>query len=396
MMEKKKQMNPRIRFKGFGDDWEQRKLKQIVTLLKDGTHASHAEGAAAFLLSAKNIYSGRVHYDNSDRMISFSDYEDIYKGYTLNEGDLLLTCVGSLGRTAIFHKSNVLIAFQRSVAIIRGDSEISNEFLKYELQTDDLQQQINSKATLSAQSGIYLDDIGNLEILFPSLNMQSRLVDTLRNIDSLIAANEKKVRQLKLQKKLLLQRLFSVEWRFKDFKDPWEQRKLGDIVKITMGQSPLSKNYTSNPSDHILVQGNADISSGIVKPRVWTTQVTKTGDKGDVLLSVRAPVGEVAKTQFNIVLGRGMAAIKGNEYIFQMLKYLKEIDFWSTKSTGSTFDSINSKDIKNAEIVIPVNLNEVGMLGTLLYQCDSLIAANEEKVEQLKQVKKFLMQNLFV
>lgn len=159
-----------------------------------------------------------------------------------------------------------------------------------------------------------------------------------------------------------------------------------------MGQSPLSKNYTSNPSDHILVQGNADISSGMVKPRVWTTQVTKTGDKGDVLLSVRAPVGEVAKTQFNIVLGRGMAAIKGNEYIFQMLKYLKEIDFWSTKSTGSTFDSINSKDIKNAEIVIPVNLNEVGMLGTLLYQCDSLIAANERQRVLIKKGSIEIMQ----
>lgn len=84
---------------------------------------------------------------------------------------------------------------------------------------------------------------------------------------------------------------------------------MGDIAKITMGQSPSSKNYTNNPDDHILVQGNADINNGWVFPRVWTTQVTKQAKKGELLLSVRAPVGNIGKTNYDVVLGRGVAGV---------------------------------------------------------------------------------------
>ena len=72
--------------------------------------------------------------------------------------------------------------------------------------------------------------------------------------------------------------------RFKGYSDAWEKRKLGEVATITMGQSPDSKNYTLNPQDHILVQGNADIKNGWVEPRVWTTQITKIAKKGSVLL----------------------------------------------------------------------------------------------------------------
>ncbi|MEA0974095.1 restriction endonuclease subunit S, partial [Lacticaseibacillus paracasei] len=115
-----------------------------------------------------------------------------------------------------------------------------------------------------------------------------------------------------------------------------------------MGQSPDSKNYTLNPQDHILVQGNADIKNGWVEPRVWTTQITKIAKKGSVLLSVRAPVGEVSKTAFDVVLGRGVASVGQTDFLYQYLITLKINGFWLRYSTGSTFDSINSADIKDA------------------------------------------------
>ena len=86
-----------------------------------------------------------------------------------------------------------------------------------------------------------------------------------------------------------------------------------------MGQSPDSKNYTDNPNDYILVQGNADMKNCRVIPRVWTTQVTKLAEKGDLILSVRAPVGDIGKTDYTVVLGRGVAAIKGNDFLFYLL-----------------------------------------------------------------------------
>src|SRR5699024_1563910 len=129
-------------------------------------------------------------------------------------------------------------------------------------------------------------------------------------------------------------------------------RKLGDIVPITMGQSPNSINYTDNPQDHILVQGNADMKEGYVVPRVWTTQITKTADKGDLILSVRAPVGDIGKTNYDVVLGRGVAGIKGNSFIFQQLEMMKLNGYWNKYSTGSTFESINSKDLRTSVINI--------------------------------------------
>lgn len=94
--------------------------------------------------------------------------------------------------------------------------------------------------------------------------------------------------------------------RFKKYNDVWENVKLTEKAPIVMGQSPDSKNYTDNPNDYILVQGNADMKNGRVVPRVWTTQVTKLAEKGDLILSVRAPVGDIGKTDYTVVLGRGV------------------------------------------------------------------------------------------
>ncbi len=153
---------------------------------------------------------------------------------------------------------------------------------------------------------------------------------------------------------------------------------MGDIVDITMGQSPNGENYTENPDDHILVQGNADIKNGWVVPRVWTTQVTKSADKGDIILSVRAPVGDVGKTQYDVVLGRGVAGIKGNEFIFQTLNKMNLNGFWTRYSTGSTFESINSNDLKEALISIPEEAEQT-KIGEFFEKLDNFITLHQRK-----------------
>ncbi|MBO1177477.1 restriction endonuclease subunit S [Lactobacillus delbrueckii subsp. lactis] len=182
--------------------------------------------------------------------------------------------------------------------------------------------------------------------------------------------------------------------RFKGFADPWEQCKLGDVAKITMGQSPNSKNYTDNPKDHILVQGNADMKDGQVHPRIWTTEITKIADKGDLILSVRAPVGDIGKTSYDVVIGRGVAAIKGNEFIFQLLKRMKTVGYWTKYSTGSTFESINSLEINNAVINLPKE-HEQNKVGKILSYMDHAITLHEEKKRQLERLKSALLQKMF-
>ena len=182
--------------------------------------------------------------------------------------------------------------------------------------------------------------------------------------------------------------------RFKKYNDVWENVKLTEIAPIVMGQSPDSKNYTDNPNDYILVQGNADMKNGRVVPRVWTTQVTKLAEKGDLILSVRAPVGDIGKTDYNVVLGRGVAAVKGNEFLFQLLTKMKQSHYWLKFSTGSTFESINSNDIKSAEIYLP-SVEEQSAIGSLFRTLDDLLASYKNNLANYQSLKATMLSKMF-
>lgn len=184
------------------------------------------------------------------------------------------------------------------------------------------------------------------------------------------------------------------KYRNSSFNDEWIRQSLGKTVEIIMGQSPESKNYTDNPNDYILVQGNADMQNGRVVPRVWTTQITKLAEKGDLILSVRAPVGDIGKTDYNVVLGRGVAAIKGNEFLFQLLTKMKQSHYWSKFSTGSTFESINSNDIKSAEIYLP-STEEQSAIGSLFRTLDDLMASYRDNLANYQSLKATMFSKMF-
>ena len=161
------------------------------------------------------------------------------------------------------------------------------------------------------------------------------------------------------------------------FTATWEQRKLRDVACVTMGQSPDGSTYSDTPSDYILVQGNADLKDGWVSPRVWTTQKTKTADAGDLIMSVRAPAGAMGKTAYDVVLGRGVAGIKGNEFIYQTLVKMDCEGYWKKHAAGSTFESINSNSVNNAEILIPQDIDEQMKIGACLAGVDNLITLHQ-------------------
>ena len=182
--------------------------------------------------------------------------------------------------------------------------------------------------------------------------------------------------------------------RFQNFEDEWLNQRLGKTVEIIMGQSPDSKNYTDNPNDYVLVQGNADMQNGRVVPRVWTTQITKIAEKGDLILSVRAPVGDIGKTDYRVVLGRGVAAIKGNDFLFYLLSKMKQFNYWGKFSTGSTFESINSGEIKSAEIMIPC-LDEQSAIGSLFRTLDDLLVSYKDNLANYQSLKAAMLSKMF-
>lgn len=146
-----------------------------------------------------------------------------------------------------------------------------------------------------------------------------------------------------------------------------------------MGQSPNGACYTDNPNDAVLVQGNADLKDGWVFPRVWTTEITKTAKAGDLIMSVRAPVGAMGKTAYDVVLGRGVAGIVGNEFLFQALSKKEAEGYWSTVSAGSTFDSINGDELRNTPVDYPRSKPEREAVGSCLSRIDCLITLHQRE-----------------
>lgn len=183
--------------------------------------------------------------------------------------------------------------------------------------------------------------------------------------------------------------------RFEGYTEAWEQRKLGDICQVTMGQSPDGSTYSDEPSDYILVQGNADLKDGWVYPRIWTTQKTKTAQAGDLIMSVRAPAGAMGKTAYDVVIGRGVAAIKGNEFIYQSLVKYDSDGYWKKLAAGSTFESVNSDAVKGAIVNIPQDIEEQNKIGEYFKQLDTLITLHQRKCEQTKKLKKYMLQKMF-
>ena len=187
--------------------------------------------------------------------------------------------------------------------------------------------------------------------------------------------------------------------RFPEFRgmEGWSDEALSDVATIVMGSSPKSECYNHCEIGLPLLQGNADIKNRLSAPRIFTSEVTKECTVGDILLSVRAPVGSVAKSVHHACIGRGIAAIhskrpNSQEFLYQWL--LSYEPRWVNISQGGTFDAINSDDLKQVGLAVP-SPSEQQKIAECLSSVDELMAAQARKVDALKTHKKGLMQQLF-
>ena len=177
----------------------------------------------------------------------------------------------------------------------------------------------------------------------------------------------------------------------------WKVKKLSDVSKVIMGQSPDSKNYFDYEIGLPLLQGNADIKERKSIQRIWTNQITKVCEENDIVMSVRAPVGTIAKASFKSCIGRGICSIQSNELIIKqfLYSYLEKYETnWTRLSQGSTFESINSDDIKLLKIPIPP-LPEQQKIASILSTWDMAIDDCKGIIEELKVRNKGLTQKLF-
>lgn len=186
--------------------------------------------------------------------------------------------------------------------------------------------------------------------------------------------------------------------RFPEFKDTWKSSLFSNIANVTMGQSPSSSSYNTDGDGLLLIQGNADISKNrLTAPRQWTNEPTKVCDIGDLILTVRAPVGYVSKSIHKACIGRGVCSINSinnndQEFVYQFL-----LDFenkWSKLEQGSTFTAVSGQEIKSINLNIP-SKEEQKKIAHFLSVVDKKNTQLSKKKELLEQYKKGIMQKIF-
>ncbi|PEG90288.1 restriction endonuclease subunit S [Lactobacillus sp. UMNPBX12] len=330
--------------------------------------------------------------------ISKKKYNEIKNQYGVPKpGDLLITAVGTIGN--IWKVDNTSFYYKDGNLIHINPKCIDEDYLVYYFQFLKYKKIIDRVASGSNQKALTIIKVQNLKIKYPQKEGQSLIGVLLKKTENLIALQQRKLQQLKLLKKAMLQDLFTdknvPKLRFNGFDANWIQCKLEKEALLTMGQSPSGSTYSDQPSTYILVQGNADLKNGWVKPRIWTTQITKLAKKGDIIITVRAPAGKVGRTNFDVVLGRGVASIQGNDFIFYLLSKMDMNKYWKKYAAGSTFESINSNDIKNTRVHVP-NLPEQNRIANLFLRLDDLIRFQQNKLNNLQKTKQFLFQNMFI
>jgi len=176
--------------------------------------------------------------------------------------------------------------------------------------------------------------------------------------------------------------------------EEWDVTKLASTSKIIMGQSPNSEFYNEVGEGLPLIQGMSDIKDGKTQPRYWTTQITKECHPDDIILSVRAPVGNVARSIHHGCIGRGVCVVrskKSSDFIFQLLKYMEPV--WARYSQGSTFEAVVSKDVKQFPVPNPP-YPEQKRIAEILNTWDRAIEQTRQLIDAKQRLKKGLMQQL--
>lgn len=188
--------------------WEVTSIKNVIKGIKDGTHGTFERVSdGEYLLSAKNVFEDGIHIEN-ESLISTEDYNSIISNGYPQKGDILICCVGTIGRCCIY-KEEKSIAFQRSVSFLRTKDIISNKFLLYLLKSNSTQIQLNQMANASAQAGIYMGALKNIKVVFVDDYKEQEIIATYLDkkcseIDKAIADKEQLIEKFTEYKKSLI------------------------------------------------------------------------------------------------------------------------------------------------------------------------------------------------
>lgn len=349
-------------------------------------------GVKAF--RSANVREGFI--NDSDWVYFSSEGHDLNKKSQLRTGDVLIVRTGYPGTACVvtpsFDGSNAI-----DIVIARPDKEkvLPDYLCAYTNSSVGKSQVLNLQGGM-AQKHLNVGAYQVLKVKLPPLPEQKKIAQILSTWDKAITTTEQLLANSQQQRKALMQQLLTGKKRLKGFDGEWKIHDLSEVAIITMGSSPKSEAYNDFGMGLPLIQGNADVKNRKSAPRVFTSEITKECHADDILLSVRAPVGTIALSKHNACIGRGIASIRAilgisQDYLYHWLLWFEPM--WASLSQGSTFESINSDDIKNLKMKLPA-FEEQQKIAAVLSAADREIEILQQKLGGLKQEKKALMQQL--
>ncbi|MDY4773703.1 MAG: restriction endonuclease subunit S [Gemmiger sp.] len=405
-----KQNKPAIRFKGFTDAWEQRKLGEI--LQERNTRTSDFESNPLYSLTIESGVTPKT--DRYERSSLVTKTEDLFKTVKPNEfvTNPMNLRFGALG----YNKNAFTVSVSGYYDVFSIDDDKCSGFWNAYFKTPTAMNIFDNAATgsLIEKRRVKYSTLQQLAFYMPNdLSEKAEIGKYMDTFDHLITLHQRKYDKLQVLKKAMLEKMFpkngsSVpEIRFKGFTDAWEQRKLGDIADIVGGGTPSTGNpsYWDGEIDwyapaEIADQIYANSSQKKITDLGYENSSAKMLPPGTVLFTSRAGIGKTAILTQKGCTNQGFQSIVPHReeldsyFVFSRTEELKR--YGELVGAGSTFVEVSGKQMAAMELMMPSTMREQQTIGGFFRHLDNLITLHQRELEKLQNIKKSMLEKMFV
>ena len=406
---------PIIRFKGYEDDWEQRKLGEIVSFSKGSGYSKSDLKKAGTPI----ILYGRL-YTKYETVISEVDtFADEKTGSVYSKGGEVI--VPGSGETSedisiasVVEKPGILLGGDLNV--ITPPNDIDSAFLAISISNGKPHRDMAKMAQGKSVVHLHNSDLAKIDFSYPSYEEQCEISGYFTNLDNLITLHQRKCDETKKLKKYMLQNMFPQDGekipriRFDGFTDDWEQRKFGDDNDLITGYPFESEKFSEDGIKLVrgmnIKRGYLDFSEEICMKWNSSNGLEKyLLEDGDILVQMDgALIGKsyarITENQLPALLvqrvtrARTKSKSASPDFMYQIIQrdFLRYIEL---NKTETAVPHLSLNDIRNFEIRVP-NIDEQKVIGYFLTNLDNLITLHQRKCDELQKIKKFMLQNMFV
>ena len=396
---------PSIRFYGFDNDWEQRKLGGMASLITKGTTPLDKSntGVVNFVkIESIDEASGKI---TITQKISLDEHNGYLHRSQLKENDILFSIAGTLGRVTSVKSSILPANTNQALAIIRlkdGCLDYVKTYLKGKAVADF----IKKNPTIGAQPNLSLEQVANLEIAISSEDEQKIIGAFFQKLDNLITLHQRKFEKLTNVKKSMLEKMFPrngscyPEIRFKGFTDHWEQRKLGEFALFNpKDELPQTFEYVDLES----VVGTEMLSHRTEVKSSAPSRAQRLAHTGDLFYQTVRPYQKnnylFEKPDNNYVFSTGYAQMRpyvDGYFLLSLVQSERFVKVVLDNCTGTSYPAINANDLAEIEVAAPSDESEAQKIGTIFRSIDNLITLQQRELEKLQSTKKALLEKMFV